>query len=96
MNKKQLIEEVLKKESKYSDLIWYARSSSEHDEIPGVKENRSRIENLYPKEVNDLCNEDTNWEHGFNSGMVAALRYVLTMNELGLEQADEWFPELDS
>ena len=96
MNKKQLIEEVVKKQNKYSDLIWYARSSSEHDNIPGVKENRERIEGLYPYEVNELYIDDSNWQHGFHSGMVAALRYVLSMDELGLEQADEWFPELDS
>jgi hypothetical protein len=96
MNKKQLIEEVAKKQNKYSDLVWYARSSSEHDNIPGVKENRKRIEESYADEVNALHEDDSNWQHGFHSGMVAALRYVLTIDELGLEQADEWFPELDS
>jgi len=28
--------------------------------------------------------------------MVAALRYILTMDDLGLEQANEEFPMLDS
>ena len=96
MNKKQLIEETIKKEDKYARLIWYARSNQTADTIPGVKEHKLEIETLYPYEVNELHNDDSNWQHGFHSGMVAALRYVLTMDELGLEQADEWFPELDS
>ena len=58
-----------------------------------------RIEKEYPDEVNELNGlsaEHINWHHGFNSGMVAALRYILTMDDLGLEQADEEFPMLDS
>ena len=96
MNKKQLIENVIVKQNKYADLLWYARTSPEHINIKGVKENKDRIEKLYPKEVTELNIENADWQHGFNSGMVAALRYVLTMDDLGLEQADEEFPMLDS
>jgi hypothetical protein len=46
--------------------------------------------------VTDLQSENADWQHGFNSGMVAALRYVLTMDDLGLEQANDEFPLLDS
>lgn len=97
MNKKQLFENIQQKEDKYFDLVWYARSKPEHINIEGVKENIERIETLYPTEVERLKNEEwADWQHGFHSGMVAALRYVLTMNEMGLEQADEEFPMLDS
>jgi hypothetical protein len=96
MIKKELMENIIEKQKKYADLLWYARSSEKHNSIPGVIENRERIEGLYPEEVNDLQNEDGDWHHGFNSGMVAALRYILTMDDLGLEQANEEFPMLDS
>lgn len=99
MNKKQLIENVVEKLKKYDDLIWYARATPENYHIKGVKENVDRIEKEYPdevKELNGLSAERINWHHGFNSGMVAALRYILTMDDLGLEQADEEFPMLDS
>ena len=99
MNKKQLVENVVEKLKKYEDLIWYARATPENYHIKGVKENVDRIEKEYPNEVKELSGlstEHTNWHHGFNSGMVAALRYILTMDESGLEQANEWFPELDS
>jgi hypothetical protein len=46
--------------------------------------------------VTDLQSENGDWYHGFNSGMLAALRYVLTMDDLGIKQADEEFPMLDS
>jgi hypothetical protein len=96
MKKKELIENVITKETKYTDLIWYARSSPENINIKGVRENKERIENLYPNEVTDLQSENGDWYHGFNSGMLAALRYVLTMDDLGIKQADEEFPMLDS
>jgi hypothetical protein len=96
MIKKELMDNIIEKQKKYADLIWYARSSRKDNSIAGVKENRDRIEELYPDEVNDLQNEDGDWHHGFNSGMVAALRYILTMDDLGLEQANEEFPMLDS
>jgi hypothetical protein len=96
MIKKELMENISQKQKQYADLIWYARSSEKDTSIPGVKENRERIEGLYPEEVYDLQNEHGDWHHGFNSGMVAALRYILTMDDLGLEQADEEFPMLDS
>ena len=96
MKKKELIENVIVKQNKYADLLWYARTSPENYNIKGVKENMDRIENLYPNEVTELQNENSDWQHGFNSGMVAALRYVLTMDDLGKEQADDEFPMLDS
>ena len=96
MIKKELMENIIEKHKQYADLLWYARSSRKDNSITGVKENKNRIEGLYPEEVNDLQNEDGDWHHGFNSGMVAALRYILTMDDLGLEQADEEFPMLDS
>jgi hypothetical protein len=96
MKKKELIENVITKETKYTDLLWYARTSPDHINIKGVKENKDRIEKLYPNEVTELNSENADWQHGFNSGMVAALRYVLTMDDLGLEQADDEFPMLDS
>ena len=96
MKKKELIENVITKETKYADLLWYARTSPEHINIKGVKENKERIEELYPNEVKELQSENSDWQHGFHSGMTAALRYILTMDELGLDQADEEFPELDS
>lgn len=96
MKKKELIENVITKETKYADLLWYARTSPEHINIKGVKENKDRIEKLYSNEVTELNSENADWQHGFNSGMVAALRYVLTMDDLGLEQANDEFPMLDS
>jgi hypothetical protein len=96
MKKKELIENLITKETKYTDLIWYARSRPENINIKGVRENKERIENSYPNEVTDLQSENGDWHHGFNSGMVAALRYVLTMDDLGKEQADDEFPMLDS
>lgn len=96
MNKKQLVENIIEKHDKYVDLLWYARSKPENESIKGVKENKERIEKLYPNEVKEFQSERGDWQHGFHSGMVAALRYILTMDESGLEQANEWFPELDS
>jgi hypothetical protein len=96
MKTKELIKAIQEKENKYFDLVWYARSGPENDKIKGVKENKQRIETLYPNEVNGLQSERGDWEHGFNSGMLAAFRYILTLSEMDKETADEEFPNLDS
>lgn len=96
MKKRDLIENASKLETKYSDLLWYARTRPESYNIKGVPEHIERIETEYPNEVEELRGENGNWQHGFHSGMVAALRYVLTLDEIGLEQAQEEFPMLDS
>ena len=96
MNKKQLLETIVQKQDKYVDLMWYARSNPKDISIEGVKENKERIEKLYPNEVKELQSENGDWQHGFHSGMVAALRYILTMDDIGKEAADEEFPMLDS
>jgi len=96
MNKKQLLEIIIEKHDKYSDLLWYARSGPENESIKGVKENVDRIETLYPNEVEKLQSENGDWQHGFNSGVVAIIRYILAMEDFGLEYADEEFPMLDS
>jgi hypothetical protein len=96
MKKKELIENILNKEDKYSRLLWYARSRPEDEKIKGVKKHKEEIEVLYPEETEALAGKHGNWQHGFHSGMVAALRYILTLDEDGQEQADEEFPMLDS
>jgi hypothetical protein len=96
MKKSDLIKTAVELQDKYVDLLWYARTSPENYNIKGVKQNIERIEKLYPKEVDALHSEEGNWQHGFHSGMVAALRYIFTMDDLGKEQADDEFPMLDT
>ena len=96
MNKKELLETIVQQQNKYVDLLWYARSNPKDIDIKGVKENKERIEASYPNEVKELQSENGDWQHGFHSGMVAALRYILTMDDMGKEAADEEFPMLDS
>ena len=62
---------------KYNDLVWYARSQPENAEMEAVKTHKKRIETAYKSEVNDLRNDYDNWQHGFNSGMYAALGLML-------------------
>jgi len=96
MKRQELFENIQQKEDKYFDLVWYARSKPEHINIKGVKENIERIETLYPNEVKELQSERGDWQHGFHSGMLAGMRYILTMNDMGKEQADDEFPMLDT
>ena len=83
-------------------------------------EAREKVEKKYPNEVARLKEEvkvgevvfsSPDWEHGFNSGVLAAMRFVLTAfddttetceetgEELcfgGVENARDTFPELDT
>ena len=84
-------------ETKYCDLVWYARRRPENMDIKGVRENTERIEKLYPIEVQEFMEGDNpDWEHGFNSGMLAGMRYILDMVDMGKNFADEAFPFLDT
>lgn len=102
MKKKEILENIIELEDKYFDLVWYARKSpNDYDTIPKVKENVDRIEKLYPTETQDLSSDTGDWEHGFNSGMLAGMRYIMTLYRSinkhgGKEVADEEFPFLDT
>jgi hypothetical protein len=96
MKKKEIFDLVIEKQQKYFELVWYARSYKNRN-LDVVLEHRARIEKLYPNEIanlNDLDSSD--WQHGFNSGMLAGLRYVVALTYYGKDYADENFPCLDT
>ena len=89
---------------KHERLMWYARKDKDErspywDGIPehikrGAFESMANVERDYPIEVADLDGDDSAWHHGFNSGVVAAIRYVWELLADGEEVADENFPSL--
>ena len=96
---------------KYLDLVWYARKAPLDDQEywegtpdyikQGAGNSMARVEEMFPDEIDELKSEHSDWAHGFNSGMLAALRFVLTAecdDEScgGLSNAIEVFPELDT
>ena len=113
-------DELIKEwENKYFDLVWYARKPPKgHPEwdnwlpssIEGAKNAMAKVEEKYPDEVDALRSDSGDWQHGFNSGMLACLRLVMTaqnreqiLNEDdepcwfgGVEDAIEEFPSLDT
>ena len=96
---------VHKKLSKYETLVWYARKHpADHpswDKVPehirkGALDSAARVQELYADETDRLsCPEHGDWEHGFNSGVLAALRYVLSVAK-NPEDAEFMWPELDT
>ena len=105
--------------TKYHDLVWYARSNPASDvdywkNVPeaireGAFKAQMRVEEEYPNEVTRLRGDGSDWEHGFNSGMLAAMNFVLTASRSvllddgeetfwygGIEDAKEEFPMLDT
>ena len=91
------------KERKYCDLVWYARSHPKEDtayweKVPdhireGALNAQARVEKAYPSEVSALSDD---WNHGFNSGCLAAFRYVQTALQQDLATAELEFPDLDT
>jgi hypothetical protein len=84
---------------KYERLVWYARKTEEDIEtIDAVREQCKQIEEDYEDECVALNSiERGDWQHGFNSGILAAARYFWAI-ETGVDEdyADECFPELDT
>ena len=103
--KKQLKERVIQMEEKYFRLVWFARKNEDVMLVltdDGVQENKIVLDKMheiqmqFPIETQELLEEETDWTHGFNSGMLAGMRYVWEMMEHGQESADEEFPFLDT
>jgi hypothetical protein len=97
MKKTDIIETVIAKQDKYFDLVWLARRLPEDYNNPKILKIINRIKKEYPQEVESLSDaENGNWEHGFNSGVLAAMRYILHLDSEGVEFADIEFPMLDT
>jgi hypothetical protein len=80
---------------KYCDLVWLARKLPDDWENPIIKLQIDVVCNKYPTETNDLLyNDEQNWHHGFNSGILAALRLV-SCARIYPENIEE-FPMLDT
>mgnify|MGYP001171680185 CR=1 FL=1 len=61
-----------------------------------IKKLRKAVEK-YPEEYYDLKNpERDNYPHGFNSGCLAAFRWILSAQEDGVRSANDEFPFLDT
>jgi hypothetical protein len=97
MRKKEISETVENLSEKYYDLVWVARTSPENFKIKGVKDRVESIKKKYPMEIEQLLSsENPEWEHGFNSGMLAGMRYVMELFHGDKETADLEFPFLDT
>ena len=94
----KLLNRWVKLEEKYFNLVWLARKYPEDYKNPKIATKIKEVKDLYQEEVQELGNDQTNWMHGFNSGCLAAFRYILTSLEDkdGLQQADDEFPFLDT
>lgn len=102
---KRAYEAFQEKHEKYEKLVWWARSRDRDDReyweenhpgiLDGVAESQRKVEKSYPKETALLTEPDRgDWEHGFNSGVLAAIRWLGTACDHGIEEADSEFPEL--
>ena len=93
----ELAEEVLVQMAKYCSLVWYARKSREDLERPEIAAAANEVFENFPQEVADLNAPDTgDWQQGFNSGALAAFRFIFDAHEDGIESAIANFPELDT
>ena len=86
-------------EVKYRKLVWYARKppyenvDTVYSDSPvsireGCKRAMAKVEELYPKELNQY-HAHPDWTHGFNSGCLAAFRLI----ELAMD--DEYYEDYD-
>lgn len=109
---REITDILSEKQKKYNSLVWFARShpmdddeyweNESEDTKQRVMASQNRVIEEYAAEVQALQSCDDNWQHGFNSGMLAALRYVQTLlgedeegeDEEGMEGID-WFMEAE-
>lgn len=82
--------------SKYLDLVWFARSDPDrlieeerYEIVQPVIKSLQKIADKYPIEVGELIEDETSWQHGFNSGVLAYSRFISTYVEDGLWKLDK-------
>ena len=99
-----VLEQIGKKADKAERLVWYARkepsdspfwNSVPEDIKTGALNAAAQVRELFPDETDALRGESGDWEHGFNSGVLAALRFVLHA-AADPEEAEECFPDLST
>lgn len=95
VKKSDMSVEIKAWEQKYFDLVWYARTTPGE---PASQDGRKRVEAAWSTDVEELRSDDSNWQHGFNSGCLAAFRLVqgLLGSEAEAEMARDEFPFLDT
>ncbi len=76
--KKRVASQVEKLHGKYSDFLWFARKTEKGEEtLSLVRKKCKQIRELYPEECERLASsENGDWQNGFNSGMLAAVRLI--------------------
>ena len=96
MKKSDVIDKLVAMEQKYFDLVWLARSRPEDGERAAAK--RDEVRRRYPDEVRELSGDHSDWQHGFHSGCLAALRLSIGLlgSKLESEMSERDFPMLDS
>jgi hypothetical protein len=82
-------------EQKYFDLVWYVRTTPDE---PVSQPGRGRVEAAWSADLESLRSDESNWQHGFNSGCLTAFRLVqgLLGSEADAEFARQEFPFLDT
>ncbi len=77
--------------SKYLELVWFTRSDPDrlveeekYEMVAQVQKSLQKIADTYPIEVAGLFEDETGWQHGFNSGVLAYARFISTYIEDGL------------
>jgi hypothetical protein len=82
-----------------TDLQGMEEYASTPDHIlKGMLESMMKTQAKYPDECAKLDSDEGDWHHGFNSGMLAAIRLIGGL-EAGGEEAEfaiQEFPELDT
>jgi len=92
-----VIAELSRMEQKYESRVWLARKGSEHLAMPEVAAHAKKVAEMYEEEFSALLNPHSgDWQHGFHSGMLAAMRYVKDYFEDGPKTAAEFFPDLNT
>ena len=71
---------------KYFRLVWWARSDSNRPDIVAL---RQKVESDYPDDTQRVMNDDENFEHGFNSGVLAGIRLALGLSKVDKEENKE-------
>lgn len=82
----ELLKTVITDKCGYADeLVWYARSQPDN---PVAQPAQRKVEVKWPQHVQKLTEDETNWQHGYNSACLALSRLLLDIVDADARVAD--------
>ena len=88
----EINDEMGSKTSKYFDLVWLARTNAfNYNSNSSLYKAARKMADKHKEDFDNICGDNGNWYHGFNSGILALSRLVYDLSTL--DPPDDYYDD---